>query len=605
MATHRILFSSLAIASLALLAGCRRIDSPRGGLTLEALRASQSEVRTANPPDAAKLELTREWAGSVCRSRLRNGGASAVRVKEVVLFQGPHELPPETRLYGEGFTMLSQTGGTLAAPEDLGAYTDAKHYKIPQVSDAITVYSVAMLSPPSGNRSLLAFTSCNRFQGVIRLRPREFEIVLDTENLALAAGQTWELEEFTIAHGDDREQLLAGLAGRIEVNHPRLMFPEVPTGWCSWYCFGPEVTFRQAASNLDAIARQAPYLKYVQIDDGYQPNMGDWLDVRPDFGGDMKSLCRRIAQRGFQPAVWVAPFIAEAGSKVFREHPDWFIQNGEGSPLRSDTVSFGGWRRGPWYALDGTHPEARAHIEGVFRTMRQDWGVTYFKLDATFWGALHGGRFHDPNATRIEAYRRGMQALLRGAGGAFVLAGNHPIWPSVGLIHASRSSMDIANTWDSVRSTARENFFRGWQHGRLWLNDPDVVMVGGNMPDNELYFRWSAAYATGGLMLAGDDLAALPEQRLRILRKLAPPTGVAARFADESFRAGVMDLPGKRIFTVFNWDDAPRDLELPLTQRARLEDFWSGEDLGAHDRAYAISGMPPRSARVIVAEAAR
>ena len=40
--------------------------------------------------------------------------------------------------------------------------------------------------------------------------------------------------------------------------------------------------------------------------------------------------------------------------------------------------------------------------------MRQGWGVTYFKLDANFWGAMHGGRFHDPKATRIDAYRRGL-----------------------------------------------------------------------------------------------------------------------------------------------------------------------------------------------------
>ena len=50
--------------------------------------------------------------------------------------------------------------------------------------------------------------------------------------------------------------------------------------------------------------------------------------------------------------------------------------------------------------------------------MRREWGCTYFKLDANFWGAIHGGRFHDPQATRIEAYRRGMQAILRGAGDA-------------------------------------------------------------------------------------------------------------------------------------------------------------------------------------------
>src|SRR5438874_7859348 len=46
---------------------------------------------------------------------------------------------------------------------------------------------------------------------------------------------------------------------------------------------------------------------------------------------------------------------------------------------------------------------------------------------------------HDPQATRVEAYRRGMQAIRRGAGNAFILGCNHPLWPSLGLIHGSRS----------------------------------------------------------------------------------------------------------------------------------------------------------------------
>jgi alpha-galactosidase len=74
--------------------------------------------------------------------------------------------------------------------------------------------------------------------------------------------------------------------------------------------------------------------------------------------------------------------------------------------------------------------------------MREEWGCAYFKLDANFWGAIHGGRFHDPKATRVEAYRRGMQAIRRGAGDAFLLGCNHPIFPSLGLIDGSRSSIN-------------------------------------------------------------------------------------------------------------------------------------------------------------------
>src|SRR4029453_9530648 len=155
---------------------------------------------------------------------------------------------------------------------------------------------------------------------------------------------------------------LSGLADRLNRHHPRLPFRAPPSGWCSWYCFGPNVTAEQVLANLDVIARDVPGLKYIQIDDGYQPAMGDWLETGAAFGGNVQTVLKQIRAKGFQPAIWVAPFIAEANSRLFKEHPDWFVKDEEGVPLRSDRVTFGGWRRGPWYALDGTHPQAQAHL---------------------------------------------------------------------------------------------------------------------------------------------------------------------------------------------------------------------------------------------------
>lgn len=132
--------------------------------------------------------------------------------------------------------------------------------------------------------------------------------------------------------------------------------------------------------------------------------------------------------------------------------------------LSAEKVTFQGRRHGPWYALDGTNPAVQKHLESVFRTMRQEWGVTYFKLDANFWGAMHGGRLYDPHATRVEAYWRGMEAALRGAGDGLILGCNHPIWPSFGLIHGSRSSGDIQRAWD-VQKVARQTLNRTGKTG--------------------------------------------------------------------------------------------------------------------------------------------
>lgn len=553
---------------------------------------------------SAACRITRRWKGLVCQSSVTNTGRAPVRLREIVLFEERHGYAPQTPFYGEGFTMLSQTGGTLGQPEAIGGYLDSKHYRIPEPEGALTVYGAACVSP-AGRHDLMAFTSSRRFVGRFHFRPDTWQATLDCEGLELGPGQTWQLEEFTRLTGKDRARLFEQLGGLMAKNHPPLAWPAPPEGWCSWYCFGPQVTAQQVRDNLAWIAREAPNLRYVQIDDGYQPAMGDWLETGAAFGGDVRAVLREIKDCGFEPAIWVAPFIAEAGSKLFREHPEWFMKDESGAPLPADKVTFGGWRHGPWYALDATQPSVQEHLRQLFRTMNRDWGCTYFKLDANFWGAMHGGRLADRNATRVEAYRRGMQAIIEGAGKSFILGCNHPLWASLGLIHGSRSSGDISRKWTTIRKVAGENLHRAWQNGRLWWNDPDALVLLGSLPENEFLFHAAATMATGGMLLSGDDLTKMTPPRVALLGKLRP-TGKAAAF-DAEFRVGRVKLPaggapgGRELVFVLNWSDGPADAEFTLERPARLRDYLTGEELGRRSGSVPIHALPGHSARVFEA----
>ena len=566
------------------------------------LRAARGFAVGVGAADVSNVRLSRDWTGDICRSRVTNHGAAPAALKEIVLFDLTLDLPPSTPIYGESFQMLSQSGGTLGAPTDLGSYTDAKHYKMPMPEGTATFFGAMTVSPPGHPVAAIGFASTRRFAGLFRLRPpQSLQVIADTEGLTLAPGESWDLEDIVVVTDQSRDAALAAVGDRLAASHPPLRWPKPPTGWCSWYCFGPRVTAQNILDNLDVIAKTIPGLTYVQIDDGYQPAMGDWLETGSAFGGDVRKVLDAIKARGFQPAIWVAPFVAEEQSHVFQQHREWFVKDTDGTPLRSDKVTFGGWRRGPWYVLDGTHPDVQAHFERVFGTMHREWGVTYFKLDANFWGAIHGGRFHDSKATRIEAYRRGMQAILRGAGDSFILGCNHPIWPSAGLIHGSRSSNDIKRTWDRIKTTAQQNLLRNWQNGRLWWNDPDAVCLSGDLPEHEFLFHATAIYATGGMVLSGDDLSTLPAERMAMLRKLLPPTGVPAMFEDEHLRIGTVTLPGKRMVCLFNWTDAPITLHVPLPREARVTDVWTGGPVG-RTRAITtitVADMPAHSARLL------
>lgn len=541
-----------------------------------------------------------DWHGTV-----RNESSEPVSLAECVIADLEHGLSPDTGVYGEGFTMLAQTGGTLSDPVDEGFYPDRSHYRIPEPDGLRTVYGVMTLQTGPDHHVLLGFTTCDKFSGRFSFSGQRLRISIDLEGLALAPGQSWSMERLRVVGGEERGQLLADLAEAIGRHHRPIFQEPVPTGWCSWYCFGPSVTAEQIRGNLLWARDNFPQLKYIQIDDGYQPWMGDWLSTGNSFGGDVRGVIREIAQLGFQPAIWVAPMIASPESELFREHPDWFVKDAAGQPLRSDSVGFGGWRLGPWYCLDGTHPEAQAYLEHVFRTMRQEWGCTYFKLDATYWAAIHGGVHHDPNATRVEAYRQAMAAVRRGAGDSLLLGCNHPIWPSLGLIHASRSSMDITRDWYHISKTGRENLLRGWQNGRLWWNDPDCLVLNRNgepmSAEDESLFRFHATliYATGGMLLTGDDMRTYGATEREKLSQLYPPAGRCMEFADTRFTVGRQESEGHTMVALFRWDDTPERLTVPIDRPSEVIDYWTNESLGQHDRPFEITLPAPRTARLL------
>jgi alpha-galactosidase len=546
------------------------------------------------------IEVKRSWQGAYLETSITNRTDRPVAVQKVVLFDVAHGWKPTTPFYGEGFTMLSQTAGTIGAMVDLDGLTDRGHYRLPEPEGYRVVYGMMTASPES-EHVILGFTSCRRFVGSFEVNNERLRVVVDTEGLTLPPNTTWALEEMFVATSPDRSQLLRKLAERIIKHHPRLTHPKLPTGWCSWYWHGPLVTPRDIEAALTFCHEHGLEMDYIQIDDGYQPWMGDWLKPNQRFKGKLQTMLREIREAGNQPAIWVAPFVASPKSELFQSHPDWFVKDADGQPLRSDTISFGGWRLGPWYMLDGTHPEAQQYLEKTFRTMREEWGCTYFKLDANAWGCLPGGRHHDPLATRVEAYRRGMAAIRRGAGDAFLLGCNHPIWPSLGEIHGSRSSMDITRDWNSFKQIARENLSRNWQNNILWWNDPDCIVLadrGRDLPENEFLFHATATYATGGMMLSGDKLDRIPAERLPLLRTLLANPGTAAEFTDDSMQVGyIPDAEGKRI-VLLNWGDEPIRLVAGLEKSATVTDVWTKEDLGRQEQHLEIE-LPARSGRLL------
>jgi alpha-galactosidase len=108
-----------------------------------------------------------------------------------------------------------------------------------------------------------------------------------------------------------------------------------------------------------------------------------------------------------------------------------------------------------------------------------------------------------------------------------------PTLASAGLVDAMRVGPDIAAAYEpadgllsspSQRNATRNVRARAWQHGRLWVNDPDCMMW---RPSVERRDDWASVVARhGGVRASGDGLDQLDSWGLATTRALLRPSSV-------------------------------------------------------------------------------
>jgi alpha-galactosidase len=323
-----------------------------------------------------------------------------------------------------------------------------------------------------------------------------------------------------------------GAHAEVLADHLDVQPPRAPgTGWCSWYTYFDEVTEADVLTNLAAADRLGLRVDTIQLDDGYQTGIGDWLTRRTtSFPAPLDSLADRILDTGRAAGIWTAPFLVGADSDLAGTHPDWLV----GGAVASE--QHWGQRIG---VLDVTHPDAAEHLVEVFRTLR-GWGFGYHKIDFLFGGALPGRRHQD--TTPLEAYAQGLRLVREGIGDDALLLGcGAPLLPSVGKVDAMRISPDIDTRWDPPMGDVSQpsqlgalliGRARAWQHGRFWTDDPDCILVRPEVERREVWAGYLAA--RGGLAVSSDPLDQLDEAGLAWTRELlVDPTARAPRWHED------------------------------------------------------------------------
>lgn len=306
-------------------------------------------------------------------------------------------------------------------------------------------------------------------------------------------------------------------------------------GYSSWYNRYQDISEQTILDDLAGCAELLEPGDLFQIDDGWEPFVGDWLE--PDqkkFPSGMKAAVDAIHEKGFAAGLWLAPFVAQEGSMLLREHPDWFLLH-EGKKW-SDGSNWGGF-----YSLDIDKPAVLDYLERTFRRVFDEWGFDLVKLDFLYGAAPFGTETESRGGRMIRA----MELLRSWCGDKKILGCGVPVMPAFGLVDYCRVSCDVSLDWDdkphmrlihrervSTRQAIGNSVFRRQLNGRAYWSDPDVFFLREeNVKLSKKQKDMLAALdaVIGGVFLHSDDMSKWSEaakQQYRALRHLREATDV-------------------------------------------------------------------------------
>lgn len=303
-----------------------------------------------------------------------------------------------------------------------------------------------------------------------------------------------------------------------------------PSGYSSWYSRYQNIDEASILEDMQGCKALFRPGDLFQIDDGWEPKVGDWLQTDPvKFPNGLHQLADDAHESGFLAGLWLAPFVCEKESALYRSHPDWLLQI-DGKPwcCGSNWSSF--------FALDIDNPDVQAYLKTVFDRVLNDWGFDLVKLDFLY-GAAPFGNVRESRAARMQ---RAMAMLRQWCGDKLILGCGVPVMPAFGVVDYCRVGCDVGPDWDDVwymrlfhrervstKQSICNTIFRRQLNGRAYGSDPDVFFLREEncklTPQQKETLATVNALFSGILLTSDDPDRYTPEMRRRYaaLRDLA------------------------------------------------------------------------------------
>ena len=138
--------------------------------------------------------------------------------------------------------------------------------------------------------------------------------------------------------------------------------------------------FNFTGETIVELAREAAQLgiDMVVMDDGWfgkreddNSGLGDWQVNEKTLGCSLGELVRRVNEEGVKFGIWIEPEMISEDSDLYREHPDWAMQNPGRNPARGRNQ----------LVLDFSREDVREHIFDQICRVLDQGNIEYVKWD--------------------------------------------------------------------------------------------------------------------------------------------------------------------------------------------------------------------------------
>ncbi|MEI8204859.1 MAG: glycoside hydrolase family 36 protein [Bacteroidota bacterium] len=453
--------------------------------------------------------------------------------------------------------------------------------------------------------SNIGVLSWNTFMPYIHYIKNRFVISADGENKPIKPGERIEFEKIILSNGESWQDLMFKYGTEIAKEHSiQLKEPVNLKGWSTWDYYGRVYDTKDVYKNIDKL-KSVQVANIIQIDGGWWTARGDYLSVRKNLQGGMKAIADYAKSKGYKAGIHLDGFRGDKDSELFKNHPDWFLKDQDGEVICQSIDKGDTFMQYIYY--DYSNPQVCEYMKNVLRTIKNDWGFSYFKIDFMRYGlhesimAEHGNNCglgkkvvtkvnsFNNSMTSVERTRAGLLAMRDGIGDAYFLGCSAIFGPTFGIVDGLRTGADICPTFNYYEACSLQNMGNFYLNQTVVQVDADYLVVrnkddeeperawgenkfGGNTTFDEAKMWSDYVGLYGGPKISSDNLLTLrPERKKLIDNAFAYKTAKRfipldmwnhAKDKKDAFNVMLAENEDGVYISLFNWGETEKNFNI-------------------------------------------